>query len=112
MKPQINIFSSSIFQLMREKMAYLKQASFVSSYNIAHADTKQRRELQSFDKVIKKNAQGQYALKQNGLDAVETGEEVNRESEMLQLHHINFEYQSIMNFYKRYNDMIRVVIGK
>jgi flagellar basal body rod protein FlgB len=95
-----------------QKLSYLQSASYVASQNIANADTPghYRKEIQPFEKLLKKNQSGRYSLKENGV--TEGKQEISREEEVLRLHQINIDYQMLINTYKHYNDMILIAIGK
>ena len=101
-----------VMKLLTEKLKYLQASSFEISKNIAAADIPgmHRRELKPFEKTLRKT-KGQVESDLNKAE-VQTTEMINRESETLSLSHVTMEYQSLIHIYKRYHDLVRLVIGK
>ncbi|MBX9977201.1 MAG: hypothetical protein K2X98_03005 [Alphaproteobacteria bacterium] len=109
----LGIFNTNLIKLLTHKMSYLQASAFETSRNVSAADIPgvRRREVKPFDKVIKKTAHGiEIHLSQS--DVTNTHEHINREGEVLNLQNIAMEYQSLIHVYRRYHEMIRLVIGR
>ncbi len=113
MSNSLGFFNTNLLKLLTHKISYLQASAFQASRNVSQADMPEakRREMKPFDKVIKKTGKNiDMDLRQS--DVVNTSEQINRESEVLNLQNIAMEYQSLIHIYKRYHDMIRLMIGK
>lgn len=104
--------SLGLMKLLTEKLKYLQASSFEMTRNIARADIAgmRRMELKPFAQTLKKTHQGMTSDLTNA--QVNTGEMISRETESLALGQITMEYQALINIYRRYHDMVRLVIGK
>jgi|GEM_PF-5420359 len=113
MASAFGIDTTALLQLLKSKMSYLQASGLETSRNIAQADIPgaRRRELRPFEQVLKKTKEGvEVAITSS--DLVKTGEQIHREEETLTMTNIAMEYQGLIAIYKRYHDMIKMVIGK
>jgi flagellar basal body rod protein FlgB len=104
--------SANLMNLLTEKLKYLQASSMALTQNIATADISgvTRKELKPFLKTLHKTKDGmQTDLKGATID---TGEMISRESESLNLGQVAMEYQSLLHMYKRFHDLVRLMIGK
>ncbi len=110
---QIGISGTMLIHALKQKLGYLQASAFETSRNIAQADIPgvRRREIRPFQEVLKRTKIGDsFAL--DSSDIVTTGEQIQREKEVLDMTNISMEYQGLMSIYKRFHDMVRLVIGR
>ncbi len=113
MTNDLGLFNTNLLKLLIHKMSYLQASALQSSQNVAKADIPEARkkELKPFEKVVKKTAHG-LEMNLNEEHVINTGEQINREAEVLNLQTLAMDYQSLIHIYKRYHEMIRVAIGR
>lgn len=104
--------SLGLMKLLTEKLKYLQASTFEMTRNIAAADIvgMRRQELKPFAQTLKKTRDGVTSDLTNA--QVNTGEMISRETESLALGQTTMEYQALISIYKRYYDMVRLVIGR
>lgn len=101
-----------LMQLLTEKLKYLKAAASHITQNIAAADISgaRRLDIKPFSNILTHTRNGVHA----NLDKarIQTNEMISREGESLALGQVSMEYQSLIGMYRRYHDMVKLVIGK
>lgn len=110
----LGVLNTNLIKLVLHKMHYLQSSALEVSQNVAKADIAgaRRRELKPFEKVISKTSHGGIAMNLQSKDVINTQEFINRENEVMNMQNISMDYQAMVQIYKRYHDMIRLVIGK
>lgn len=128
---------SPVFDVLTQRMDYLKQRQAVIGQNVANADSPgyRARDLVTFDKVLKGEGQkpitiaatnpnhlkpdgsrvgGAYAddKKAGSYEVLPSGNSVIIEEQMIKVAQIGSDYQLATNLYKRMNNMVKIAIGK